>query len=78
MLLRHLLEQHYGLILSYTQFGNGGVIQKHIDADTTPCDAMNFTVGKYDLVRTDCHGFNVKEQSQYIGSIDILRAPEGY
>ncbi|WP_425249657.1 TA system toxin CbtA family protein [Enterobacter hormaechei] len=54
------------------------MIQKHIDADTTPCDAMNFTVGKYDLARTDCHGFNVKEQSQYIGSIDILRAPEGY
>lgn len=35
---------------------------------------MNFIVEKYDLVRTDRHGFSVKEQSPFIGSIDMLRA----
>jgi cytoskeleton-binding toxin CbtA-like protein len=35
---------------------------------------VNFIVEKYDLVRTDRHGFSVKEQSPFIGSIDMLRA----
>jgi cytoskeleton-binding toxin CbtA-like protein len=33
-LLKYLLEQHYGLILNDTPFGNDSVIQKHIDAES--------------------------------------------
>jgi cytoskeleton-binding toxin CbtA-like protein len=73
-LLSHLLDRHYGLTLNDTPFGNDGVIQKHIDAGISLCDAVNFIVEKYDLVRTDRPGFSVKEQSPFISSIDILRA----
>lgn len=73
-LLRYLLKQHYGLMLNDTPFSNEGVIQKHIDAGISVCDAVNFIVEKYDLVRTDRPGFSVKEQSPFIGSIDMLRA----
>ena len=73
-LLKYLLEQHYGLTLNDTPFGNDGEIQKHIDAGISLCDAVNFIVEKYGLVRTDRYGFSVKEQSPFIGSIDMLRA----
>lgn len=73
-LLTHLLHQHYGLTLSDTPFGNDGVIQEHIDAGISLCDAVNFVVEKYDLVRTDRSGFTIMEQSPLISSIDILRA----
>ncbi|QIC85316.1 toxin CbtA [Serratia liquefaciens] len=73
-LLKYLLEQHYGLMLNDTPFGNDSVIQKHIDAGISLCDAVNFIVEKYGLVRTDRHGFSVTEQSPFIGSIDMLRA----
>lgn len=76
-LLKYLLEQHYGLTLNDTPFGNDRVIQKHIDAGISLCDAVSFIVEKYDLVRTDRHGFSVKEQSPFIGSIDMLRARKG-
>lgn len=73
-LLSHLLDQHYGLTLNDTPFGNDGIIQEHIDAGISLCDAVNFIVEKYDLVRTDRRGFSAKTQSPLIGSIDILRA----
>ena len=73
-LLTHLLNQHYGLTLNDTPFGNEGVIQEHIDAGISLCDAVNVTVEKYDLVRTDRQGFSAQEQSPLINSIDILRA----
>ncbi|HCC3327774.1 TPA: toxin CbtA [Salmonella enterica] len=73
-LLSHLLDRHYGLTLNDTPFGNDGVIQEHIDASISLCDAVNFIVEKYDLVRTDRHGFSAASQSPLISSIDILRA----
>lgn len=73
-LLSHLLDQHYGLTLNDTPFGNDSVIQEHIDAGISLCDAVNFIVEKYDLVRTDRRGFSAETQSPLIGSIDILRA----
>ncbi|MCY1697262.1 TA system toxin CbtA family protein [Lelliottia sp. SL45] len=73
-LLTYLLERHYGLSLNDTQFGNDGVIQQHIDAGLSLCDAVNFIVEKYDLVRTDRRGFSAETQSPLISSIDILRA----
>ncbi|EMQ2082894.1 TA system toxin CbtA family protein [Yersinia enterocolitica] len=73
-LLTYLLDQHYGLTLNDTPFGNHGVIQEHINAGISLCDAVNFIVEKYDLVRTDRRGFSVAEQSPLISSIDILRA----
>jgi Protein of unknown function (DUF1219). len=73
-LLSHLLDQHYGLTLNDTPFGNDGVIQEHIDAGISLCDAVNFIVEKYDLVRTDRRGFSAETQSPLISSIDILRA----
>lgn len=73
-LLTYLFDHHYGLTLGDTPFGNDGVIQEHIDAGISLCDAVNFIVEKYDLVRTDRMGFTMDEQSPLIGSIDILRA----
>ena len=73
-LLSHLLDRHYGLTLNDTPFGNDGVIQEHIDASISLCDAVNVIVEKYDLVRTDRPGFSAETQSPLISSIDILRA----
>lgn len=73
-LLSHLLDRHYGLTLNDTPFGHDGVIQEHIDAGISLCDAVNFIVEKYDLVRTDRHGFSAETQSPLLTSIDILRA----
>ncbi|WP_373226422.1 TA system toxin CbtA family protein [Enterobacter cloacae complex sp. ESBL7] len=73
-LLSHLLDRHYALTLNDTPFGNDGVIQEHIDAGISLCDAVNFIVEKYDLVRTDRRGFNAETQSPLLTSIDILRA----
>ncbi|MEG6258786.1 TA system toxin CbtA family protein [Enterobacter bugandensis] len=73
-LLTYLLDQHYGLTLNDTPFCNDSVIQEHIDAGISLCDAVNFIVEKYDLVRTDRHGFSAASQSPLISSIDILRA----
>lgn len=85
-LLTHLLDRHYGLTLNDTPFGNNNVIQEHIDAGISLCDAVNFIVEKYELVRTDRHGFSAETQSPLITSIDILHArkacglmiPNGY
>ena len=73
-LLIHLLDHHYGLTLNDTPFGNDGVIEDRINARISLCDALNFIVEKYDLVRTDRRGFNAETQSPLISSIDILRA----
>lgn len=73
-LLSHLLDRHYGLALNNTPFGNDGVIQEHIDAGISLCDAVNFIVEKYDLVRIDRRSFSAEIQSPLISSIDILRA----
>ena len=73
-LLEYLLEQHYGLTLNDTPFGNDSVIQKHIDAGISLYDAVNFIVEKYALVRIERRGFNAETQSPLLSSIDILRA----
>lgn len=69
-----MLDKHYGLTLNDTPFGNDDVIQEHINAGISLCDAVNFIVEKYDLVRTDRRGFSAQKQSPLISSIDILRA----
>ncbi|MFZ4217472.1 TA system toxin CbtA family protein [Enterobacter ludwigii] len=74
LLLTYLLDQHYGLTINDTPFSDGNVISEHIDAGISLCDAVNFIVEKYDLVRTDRCGFSVAEQSPLISCIDILRA----
>lgn len=73
-LLTYLLDSPYDLRLNDTPFGNDGVIQEHINAKLSLCDAINFIVEKYDLVRTDRRGFSAKTQSPLISSIDIHRA----
>lgn len=73
-LLTYLLDRHYGLTLNDTPFSNEDVIQEHIDARISLCDAINFIVEKYDLVRTDRSGFSAENSSPLISSIDILRA----
>ncbi|EAA0890875.1 toxin CbtA [Salmonella enterica] len=73
-LLSYLLQQHYGLTLSDTPFGDEQVIEQHIDAGISLCDALNGIVEKYDLVRTDHPGFSIAVQSPFITRIDILRA----
>lgn len=73
-LLTHLLDRHYGLTLSDTAFCDDSIIHQHIEAGISLCDAVNFIVEKYDLVRTDRAGATAMEQSPLISSIDILRA----
>ncbi|HGW6104729.1 TPA: TA system toxin CbtA family protein [Citrobacter werkmanii] len=73
-LLTHLLAKHYGLELSDTPFSEDKVIQQHIDAGISLCDAVNFLVEKYELVRIDRRGFSWQEQSPYLRAVDILRA----
>ncbi len=77
-LLSHLLDQHYGLMLNDTPFGDDSVIQEHIDAGVSLCDAVNFIVEKYDLVRTDRHGFSAETQSPLLTSIDIRPCPQSH
>ncbi|EPZ2456843.1 TA system toxin CbtA family protein [Citrobacter youngae] len=73
-LLIYLLERHYGLSLNDTQFGDGNVIQQHIDAGISLADALNFLVEKSELVRIDRPVFSIQHQSPFISAIDILRA----
>ncbi len=49
-------------------------LEQHIEAGISLCDAVNFLVEKYALVRTDQPGFSAGAPSQLINSIDILRA----
>ncbi|TXD31454.1 TA system toxin CbtA family protein, partial [Escherichia coli] len=44
------------------------------EAGISLCDAVNFLVEKYALVRTDQPGFSTCTRSQLINSIDIRRA----
>jgi len=74
LLLTHLLDKHYGLTLNNTPFGDDSVIQAHINAGISLCDAVNFIAQRYELVRTDNSSFNLSERSSLIGAIDILRA----
>ncbi|HIH5020398.1 TPA: TA system toxin CbtA family protein [Klebsiella oxytoca] len=74
MLLKHLLEQHYGLTLNDTPFCDETVIQEHIDAGITLANAVNFLVEKYELVRIDRNGFTLQERTPYLTVTDILHA----
>ncbi|HFF8440731.1 TPA: TA system toxin CbtA family protein [Serratia marcescens] len=74
MLLTRLLQQHYGLTLNDTPFGDDSVIEQHIDAGISLINALNFIVEKYDLVRTDRPEFSLTAQSPFVTRIDILRA----
>ncbi|MEK9364310.1 TA system toxin CbtA family protein [Escherichia coli] len=58
ILLSRLLDQHYGLTLNDTPFADERVIEQHIEAGISLCDAVNFLVEKYALVRTDQPGFS--------------------
>lgn len=51
-LLTRLLDQHYSLTLNDTPFADERVIEQHIEAGISLCDAVNFLVEKYALVRT--------------------------
>ncbi|WP_430874466.1 TA system toxin CbtA family protein [Escherichia coli] len=57
-LLTRLLDQHYGLTLNDTPFADERVIEQHIEAGISLCDAVNFLVEKYAQVRTDQPGFS--------------------
>ena len=59
-LLTQLLDQHYGLTLNDTPFADERVIEQHIEAGISLCDAVNFLVEKYALVRTDQPGFSAR------------------
>ena len=73
-MLTHLLAKHYGLALNDTPFSDAQVIQEHIDAGISLCDAVNFIVEKYELSRIDRSNLTLMEQSPLINNIDILRA----
>lgn len=74
LLLTHLLDKHYGLTLNDTPFGDDSVIQAHINAGISLCDAVNFIVERYELVRTDHSRSSLTGRSSLIAAIDILHA----
>ncbi len=43
-LLSRLLDQHYGLTLNDTPFADERVIEQHIEAGISLCDAVSFLV----------------------------------
>lgn len=55
-LLTRLLDQHYGLTLNDTPFADERVIEQHIEAGISLCDAVNFLVENtcwYELTSRD-------------------------
>lgn len=74
MLLTHLLEQHYGLMLSDTSFSNETIVQEHIDAGITLVDTVNFLVERNGLVRIDLKGFTSQNQEPWLTPLDVHRA----
>ncbi|EPT7107699.1 TA system toxin CbtA family protein [Klebsiella michiganensis] len=74
ILLKRLLDQHYGLTLNDTPFNNEIIIQEHINVGITLADAVNFLVEKYKLVRIDRKGFTCQEQAPFLTAVDILSA----
>ncbi|MEX9621699.1 TA system toxin CbtA family protein, partial [Escherichia coli] len=64
-LLTRLLDQHYGLTLNDTPFADERVIEQHIEAGISLCDAVNFLVEKYALVRTDRHCCKVSDEAAF-------------
>ncbi|AMH12955.1 toxin CbtA [Citrobacter sp. FDAARGOS_156] len=73
-MLTHLLAKHYGLTLNDTPFSEKKVIQEHIEAGISLCDAVNFIVEKYELVRIDRSSPSLLERPPFISAIDILYA----
>lgn len=73
-LIIYLLEQHYGLSLYDTPFGNDGVIPEHIDSNISLCGTVNFIVEKNDLVRIDRRCFS-KKNSPRSSAVLISSAP---
>ena len=73
-MLTHLLAKHYGLTLNDTPFSEKKVIQEHIEAGISLCDAVNFIVEKYELVRIDRSSPSLLERPPFISAIDILHA----
>ena len=76
-LLSRLLGQHYGLTLNDTPFADERVIEQHIEAGISLCDAVNFLVEKYALVRTDQPGFSACTRSQLINRGNLYGAGDG-
>lgn len=74
MLLKRLLEQHYGLTLNDTPFSEENVIQEYIDADITLVDAVNFLVERYELVRIDQKSLTSQDQGPWLTPLDVHRA----
>ncbi|EEW7592489.1 TPA: toxin [Escherichia coli] len=74
MLLKRLLEQHYGLTLNDTPFSNEIIIQEHINAGITLADAVNFLVERYELVRIDQKDLTSQDQGPWLTSLDVHRA----
>lgn len=73
-MLTYLLEQHYGLALNDTEFSDDTVIHEHIDAGISLADALNFTVEKFGLVRTDRRGSPVRNNPP-LSRLSIFSVP---
>ncbi len=72
-LLSRLLDQHYGLTLNDTPFADERVIEQHIEAGISLCDAVNFLVENTRWCVPTSRD-SACTRSQLINSIDILRA----
>ena len=79
-LLTRLLDQHYGLTLNDTPFADERVIEQHIEAGISLCDAVNFLVEKYALVRTDQPEFSACTLMLSASSIreSFIVSPDAY
>ncbi|WP_432803328.1 TA system toxin CbtA family protein, partial [Escherichia coli] len=63
--------------LNDTPFADERVIEQHIEAGISLCDAVNFLVEKYALVRTDQPGFSACTLTLSASSV-IISPPDTY
>lgn len=67
-----LLGQHFGLTLNDTEFCDDCVVESLVADGTSPVDAINALVDKYDLTRLNAS--NWRPQSPYLSNADELIA----
>lgn len=67
-----LLGQHFGLTLNDTEFCDDFVVESLITGGTSPVDAINALVDKYDLTRLNTS--DQRHQSPYLSNADELIA----
>ncbi|WP_250150896.1 DUF4942 domain-containing protein [Photorhabdus akhurstii] len=73
LLLTHLLDKQYGLTLNDTPFGDDSVIQAHINAGISLCDAVMPTISESNILSTFEQLHQSKAEVFERGIINVFR-----